>query len=125
MLSLFFFFLSLLKHLVEHPPKRVLSSVCECVCVRVYVWVERATGGAIGILQSEPVPWIELHKAHSLPSLCTREHQPNQRQGQILGGSTEFRTAHQGNDVLSKDYRLVLFKNKKKTTRSSLSSNGE
>lgn len=72
------------------------------------VWVERASGGAIGILQSELVPWIELRKAHSLPSLCTHEHQLSQRQGHILRGSMEFRTAHQGNEVLSKDYRLVL-----------------
>lgn len=92
MLSLFFFFLGLSKHLVEHLPKRVL------ICV----WVERASGDAIVILQSELVPWIELHKAHSLPSLCTQEHQLSQ--GQILRGSIEFRTAHQGNEVLSKDH---------------------
>lgn len=92
----FFFFLSLSKHLVEHPPRG------RCV------WVERASGGATEILQSELVPWIELHKAHSLPSRCTHEHQLNQRWEQIPIGSTEFRTEHWGNKVFSKDYRLVL-----------------
>lgn len=60
---------------------------------------ERATGGAAGILQSELVPWTELLKAHSLPSLCTRQL----RREQILEASITLRTAHQGNDILSPD----------------------
>lgn len=59
---------------------------------------------------SQLVPWMELRKA----SLCTHEHQLSQ--GQIQRGSIEFRTAHQGNEVLSKDYRLVLKKEEKKET---------
>lgn len=50
---------------------------------------------------SQLVPWIELRKAHSMPSLCTHEHQLSQ--GQIRGESIELRTAHQGNDLLFKD----------------------
>lgn len=77
------------------------SSLAKAPCAHVC----GGSGDAI-LLQSELVPQSELHTAHSLPSLCTHKHQLSQ--GQILRGSTEFRTARQGNEVLSKDYRLVL-----------------
>lgn len=51
------------------------------------MWVERASGvAAVGILQSELVPWIKLLKAHSLPSLCTRAPTKPEAEGLILRG---------------------------------------
>lgn len=61
--------LSLSKHLVEHLPFQGF---------KVHVGWE-ASGGATGILQSELVPWIELHEAHSLPSLCTQTGTDSER----------------------------------------------
>lgn len=76
------FLLSLSKHRVEH-----LDGRC--------VWVERASGDAVGVLQSQLVPWIELHTS---PSLCTRAAETPDSE----------RSGHQGNEVLSKGYRLVF-----------------
>lgn len=52
-------------------------------------------GGAVGVLQSQLVPWIELHTS---PSLCTRAAQAPDSE----------RSGHQGNEVLSKGYSLVF-----------------
>lgn len=59
------------------------------------MWVERASGGAVGVLQSQLVPWIELH---TCTSLCTRAAETPDSE----------RSGHQGNEVLSKGYRLVF-----------------